>query len=172
VESDLLLEAYLRQLHLTHFLKYYRPFAADAARSNQDHVRYLLARAIQFFLPGIPQVYYVGLLAGRNDLDLLARTRVGRDINRRHYTRGEIDEALQRPVVADLCELIRMRNSHPAFAGEFELVDTPDESLEMRWTAGDAVATLRVDLHSGAHCIELQGTEQPQFQLLKATVIA
>ena len=33
--------------------------------------RYLLARAIQFFLPGIPQVYYVGLLAGHNDMPLL-----------------------------------------------------------------------------------------------------
>jgi DNA replication protein DnaC len=45
--SDALLESYLRQLHLTHFVKYYRPFAADAARSNQDHVRYLLALAEQ-----------------------------------------------------------------------------------------------------------------------------
>ena len=47
MDSDLLLESYLRQLHLPHFLKYYRPFAADAARSNQDHVRYLLALAEQ-----------------------------------------------------------------------------------------------------------------------------
>ena len=47
---------------------------------------YLVARAIQFFVPGIPQVYYVGLLAGTNDMDLLARTKVGRDINRHYYT--------------------------------------------------------------------------------------
>jgi DNA replication protein DnaC len=45
--SDALLESYLRQLHLTSFVKYYQPFAADAARSNQDHVRYLLALAEQ-----------------------------------------------------------------------------------------------------------------------------
>ena len=32
---------------------------------------YLVARAIQCFVPGIPQIYYVGLLAGTNDLDLL-----------------------------------------------------------------------------------------------------
>ncbi len=42
-----------------------------------DDRDYLLARAIQFFAPGIPQIYYVGLLAGRNDLDLLQRTGVG-----------------------------------------------------------------------------------------------
>jgi DNA replication protein DnaC len=47
MESDALLETYLHQLHLTNFVKYYRPFAADAARSNQDHVRYLLALAEQ-----------------------------------------------------------------------------------------------------------------------------
>ena len=49
---------------------------------------YLIARAIQCFVPGIPQIYYVGLLAGANDLDLLRRTRVGRDINRRVLRRG------------------------------------------------------------------------------------
>lgn len=138
----------------------------------RDDLRYLLARAIQFFLPGIPQVYYVGLLAGHNDMELLARTRVGRDINRRHYTRGEIDEALQRPVVADLCELIRLRNTHPAFQGSFQMSDTPEDVLELRWTHGESVATLRVDLHSAAHRIECVGDEQPQFQLLNVTVTA
>ena len=34
-------------------------------------MNYLVARAIQFFVPGIPQVYYVGLLAGTNDMELL-----------------------------------------------------------------------------------------------------
>ena len=47
MESNALLESYLHQLHLANFIKYYRPFAADAARSNQDHVRYLLALAEQ-----------------------------------------------------------------------------------------------------------------------------
>lgn len=37
----------------------------SALHGNPKH--YLLARAIQFFTPGLPMVYYVGLLAGRND---------------------------------------------------------------------------------------------------------
>ena len=41
-------------------------------RNDRD---YLIARAIQFFAPGIPQVYYVGLLAGTNDMELLAETK-------------------------------------------------------------------------------------------------
>jgi DNA replication protein DnaC len=45
VEANLLLEAYLKQLHLPGFLRSYRSFAADAARNNEDPVRYLLALA-------------------------------------------------------------------------------------------------------------------------------
>ena len=37
----------------------------SALEGNPRH--YLMARAIQFWTPGIPMVYYVGLLAGRND---------------------------------------------------------------------------------------------------------
>jgi DNA replication protein DnaC len=47
MEADLLLETYLRQLHLPGFLRSYRSFAADAVRNNEGHVRYLLALAEQ-----------------------------------------------------------------------------------------------------------------------------
>jgi len=45
--ANLLLEAYLKQLHLPSFAKNYQQFAADAAQNNEDHVRYLLALAEQ-----------------------------------------------------------------------------------------------------------------------------
>src|SRR6185503_310862 len=79
---------------------------------GRDDLSYLLARAIQFFLPGIPQVYYVGLFAGHNDMELLARTGIGRDINRHFYDSAEIERASRTPVVRDLMALIRLRNSH------------------------------------------------------------
>jgi len=56
-------------------------------------------RAIQFFLPGVPQVCDVGLLAGESDMAPLRRTGVGRDIYRQHCSRREIDRALDQPVV-------------------------------------------------------------------------
>jgi sucrose phosphorylase len=121
---------------------------------GRDDLAYLLCRAIQFFLPGVPQVYYVGLLAGGNDMPLLERTGVGRDINRHYYTRDEIVEALERPVVADLCGLIRLRNAHPAFGGTFELAPSPDDVLDLRWRNGREVASLRIDLRSLAHRLE------------------
>ncbi len=113
---------------------------------GRDDRAYLIARAIQFFAPGIPQVYYTGLLAGHNDLALLARTQVGRDINRHHYTAPEITAALARPVVQDLLALIRLRNTHPAFAGEFVIVESPETVLHLRWTHAAETISLAVDL--------------------------
>jgi sucrose phosphorylase len=116
---------------------------------GRDDRAYLLARAIQFFLPGTPQVYYVGLLAGHNDMALLARSGVGRDINRHFYTSAEIQANLRRPVVRSLLELIRLRNECPAFNGRFELEDTADERLRLRWISGRDYALLDADLASG-----------------------
>jgi sucrose phosphorylase len=121
---------------------------------GRDDLKYLLCRAIQFFLPGVPQVYYVGLLAGSNDMQLLARTRVGRDINRRYYTRSEIDHALERPVVAGLFELIRLRNSHPAFNGIFEKAPSAEEVLDLRWRNGEEFARLHIDLRTCAYRLD------------------
>lgn len=85
-----------------------------------DDQLYLAARVIQFFTPGIPQVYYVGALAGANDLDLLERTGVGRDINRHHYSELEAERALQRPVVQKLLALCRLRSTVRAFDGALD----------------------------------------------------
>lgn len=118
---------------------------------GRDETAYLLARAVQFFLPGVPQVYYVGLLAGHNDMDLLARTQVGRDINRHHYVEDEIARDCERPVVRRLIELIRLRNRHPAFGGEFSLQAGGDAELHLRWQQGADWVALRVDFASLAH---------------------
>lgn len=107
---------------------------------------YLVARAIQCFLPGIPQIYYVGLLAGTNDLDLLRRTGEGRDINRHYYTAAELQTALTRPVVQSLVSLLRMRNTHAAFGGEFHLKATDPTRLAVAWENGASSARLDVDL--------------------------
>jgi sucrose phosphorylase len=122
------------------------------ALGRNDH-DYLLARAIQFFAPGVPQVYYVGLLAGENDMTLLTKSGVGRDINRHHYTAEEIEQAIQRPVVQSLFELIRFRNRHPAFDGTFSLPETGDSEITLRWDHGDAWVMLEVNFASDSYSI-------------------
>lgn len=126
---------------------------------GRDDARYLLARAIQFFLPGIPQIYYVGLLAGQNDMELLARTGTGRDINRHFYGPGELEQALQKPVVQDLIRLIRLRNSHPAFQGQFHLKSGPDHSISLRWVRGADIAHLRVCFDDLRYGLEVSGKD-------------
>src|SRR5437867_2044026 len=100
---------------------------------GRDDDAYLIARALQLFTPGIPQVYYVGLLAGRNDMELLRRTAVGRDINRHYYTSEELQQQLARPTVRTLMKLLRFRNTHPAFAGEFHLLSSADDHILLEW---------------------------------------
>lgn len=109
---------------------------------------YLIARAIQCFVPGVPQIYYVGLLAGGNDLELLRRTGVGRDINRHYYTPVELRQHLARPVVQSLVALLRIRNSHLAFGGTFHVTTPTPDRISLEWTNDGVFARLDVDLTS------------------------
>jgi sucrose phosphorylase len=120
---------------------------------GRDDVSYLIARAIHLFTPGTPQVYYVGLLAGENDMELVERTGVGRDINRHYYSRDEVLAALQRPVVSRLMELIRLRNSLTVFDGKFLIEECPQDELVLRWESVPSFAELRVDARRGCATI-------------------
>lgn len=123
---------------------------------GRDDERYLAARAIQFFTPGIPQVYYVGALAGGNDVDLLTRTGVGRDINRRYYSDAELTDALERPVVRGLLGLCRFRNELAAFDGHLDVsLDGSRLTMTRRGVqAPESWATLQVDLATGKSELE------------------
>jgi sucrose phosphorylase len=115
-----------------------------AALGHAD-AAYLVARAVQLFLPGTPQIYYVGLLAGRNDVDLVRRTRVGRDINRHYYTPAELESAVALPVVKTLFELIRVRNATRAIGGRFTMLPSRSSQLAFRWQDGSAVCEFLAD---------------------------
>jgi sucrose phosphorylase len=106
---------------------------------------YLIARAVQFFVPGVPQIYYVGLLAGTNDMELFARTRVGRDVNRHYFTPAEIQSAVADPVVRNLLALIDLRNTHPAFEGQVQVESPFNHALTITWKSERHLAKLEVD---------------------------
>ncbi|MDO4292520.1 MAG: sucrose phosphorylase [Eubacteriales bacterium] len=113
---------------------------------GEDDQAYLLARAIQFFAPGVPQVYYMGLLAGKNDYELMRRTDFPRNISRHNYTLEEIGREAERPVVKKLCALMRMRNEYPAFDGAVQVSELPDDQLELVRESNGCRAVLRADL--------------------------
>jgi|SRR5437660_7307980 len=99
----------------------------------------MIARAIQFFPPGIPRVYYMGLLAGN-----------GRNINRHYYCRDEVAAAPKQPVVADLLALIRLRSSDPAFNRAFEAAAPDDMTLRLTWALGPHCADLVVGVRAAS----------------------
>ena len=121
---------------------------------GRDDDQYVLARLLQLLLPGVPQIYYMGLLAGQNDVELLTKTGVGRDINRHYYSNAEATEALDQPVVKRLLELFKMRASHPAFNGTFELFPSADTELSVRWVNGDDHLSAHIDFAAAAFTID------------------
>jgi len=118
----------------------------SALECNEDS--YIAARTIQFFAPGIPQVYYVGLLAGENDVELVEQTQNGRDVNRHNYDLNEIRVEIKKPVVRRLLELMKFRNSYSAFDGKFSIEETPENQLSLTWQNGDFRANAHIDLES------------------------
>lgn len=114
----------------------------------QSDDAYLAARAIQLFVPGIPQIYYVGLLAGENDMARVLETGEGREINRHNFTEAEVKEALKKQVTQRLIKLIQFRNEHPAFDGQFSVLDSTASELHLSWTNNEHAAELQVQLHT------------------------
>ncbi len=112
---------------------------------GQDDDLYIMARALQFFAPGVPQVYYAGFLAEANAMELLQRTKVGRDINRPYFDESSVKVALERPVVQRLIRLIRFRNEHFAFQGDFEQRHEGGERYCFTWKNLKAMVELIVD---------------------------
>ncbi len=137
----------------------------SALGDNDD--AYLLSRAIQFFAPGIPQVYYVGLLAGSNDIELLEKTKQGRNINRHYYTKEEIEENLRRPVVKRLFKLMEFRNTYPAFNGDITISEPKGENdLEIIRKNAEYKVVLRADLKTHRFEITYYDTPSGSFKQL------
>ena len=125
---------------------------------GSDDTAHFLARLVQVLCPGIPQVYYAGLLAAPNDMELLRSTGVGRDINRPYYDEASLAAALDREVVRDTLALLRWRTAnHELFEGECGLLDTPSHVFGLRWTAGVRVLEASVDVAARTFRVELDG---------------
>ena len=128
---------------------------------GDDDIKYFLARLIQAFAPGIPQVYYVGLLAGKNDLKLLEETKEGRNINRHYYSNEEIAEEVQRPVVKALLNLFSFRNRSEAFdlEGTIEVGTPTAHSIVIKRQNKDksVTAVAEIDLQSQTYQVVENG---------------
>ncbi|MGT2924416.1 sucrose phosphorylase [Streptococcus caviae] len=129
---------------------------------GDDDRKYFIARLIQAFAPGIPQVYYVGFLAGRNDLELLEQTKEGRNINRHYYTSEEIAQEVERPVVKALLKLFTYRNQSAAFDLDGSIsVTNPDENTVII-TRRNAAETVEAKAEINLKTLDYRVTENDQ----------
>ncbi|MFP4154425.1 MAG: glycosidase [Halothiobacillaceae bacterium] len=129
-------------------IAYYQVNATYFSALGEDEQKLRLARAIQLFMPGIPQVWYLDLFAGRNDYAAADRGGVAshKEINRTTLTTEMVEEGLRRPVVRDQLDMMRLRNTVAAFNGSLQVARTPEHKLEMTWSCDDEQITLTADL--------------------------
>lgn len=120
----------------------------DAAGGDDALV---VARAIQMFSPGRPQVYYQGLLGRPNDHCAVEVTGEGRAINRTNFSLTGARDALRSDVAGRQCELLRLRSSHRAFeADQPSIAQVSPTAFSIRWEHGDSWCQLEADL-AGPH---------------------
>ena len=135
---------------------YYQVNATYYSALGASDEKMLLARAIQMFMPGKPQVWYLDLFAGKNDHEAVQRAGESghKEINRTNLSTDQITEGLKKDVVQKQLALIRMRNTHKAFSEGAEVaISGGERSLEIRWEYNSAFATLYVNFESGTYTI-------------------
>jgi sucrose phosphorylase len=140
------------------FKKAYQLYATYFSALHENEQAYLMARAVQFFAPGIPQVYYVGLLAGENDYDALEQNDDHRSINRHNYSVSELEACAEKEVVKKLTALMRFRNTCEAFDGDLTVTESADGMLKMVRTGTKERAELLCDFKT--YEFSIQYTEQ------------
>ena len=136
---------------------YYQVNATYYSALGDDDKKMLFARAIQMFMPGKPQVWYLDLFAGRNDHEAVKRAGAGghKEINRTNLTMDQIADAMNKDVVKKQLELLRFRNTNPAFGFDAKLDIKLDGSVMIfTWTNGENKASLKADFSDYSFTIE------------------
>ena len=127
---------------------YYQVNATYYSALGEDDKKMLLARAIQMFMPGKPQVWYLDLFAGKNDHEAVKRAGAAghKEINRTNLSPEEMEKRLASDVVSKQIELLRFRNTCPAFSFDAEFkVETDGTKMTMTWNNQGHTASLKVD---------------------------
>ena len=128
---------------------YYQVNATYYSALGEDDRRMLLARALQLFMPGKPQVWYLDLFAGKNDYAAMERAGAGghKEINRTNLSKEAMAAALEKPVVQRQLELLKLRAACPVFQeGAAITVKAEGSTLTMAWEKGGQIAALKADL--------------------------
>lgn len=139
---------YIKDLHGAKNM-YYQVNATYYSALGENDAKMLLARAMQLFMPGKPQVWYLDIFAGKNDYEAVKRAGAGghKEINRSNLSMADVEEALKREVVKKQLEMLRFRNQFPAFDFDSEIsVKTDENQVAFIWRKDGYQAFLKADL--------------------------
>jgi sucrose phosphorylase len=140
---------YVKNLHGKKNM-YYQVNATYYSALGENDAKLLLARAIQIFMPGIPQVWYLDLFAGKNDHAAVEKAgQAGhKEINRTNLTLEAACKKLENKLVSQQLNLLRFRNKYPAFGFDatLEIPDSKPEILKLLWKNNGWAATLEANL--------------------------
>ena len=147
---------YVKDLHGAKNV-YYQVNATFYSALGENDRRMLASRAIQLFMPGKPQIWYLDLFAGKNDYDAMRKAGAGghKEINRTNLSLTDVEALLTKDVVTKQLELLRFRNTCPVFTEDAEItVDCNETIMTITWTNAAGSATLTVDFDKDSYKIE------------------
>lgn len=147
---------YVKDLHGAKNV-YYQVNATYFSALGESEQRMLMARAIQLFMPGKPQIWYLDLFAGKNDYEAMKRAGAGghKEINRTNLSLAEARELLDKPVVKKQLEMLRFRNTCPAFTEDAKItINCGDSKMNIIWANDKATAALYVDFEKETYEIK------------------
>ena len=147
-------------------ISYYQVNATYFSALGENEQKLALARAIQLFMPGIPQIWYLDIFAGANDYEGVEKA--GKDghkeINRTTLSMENIQEGLKKEVVLQQLEMLRLRNTSKAFSGTLEFGTTDENELHLVWRNEDEIAQLKANLTT--HEFTIQYTDAGELKNL------
>ncbi|MGB4661381.1 MAG: glycosidase [Mobilitalea sp.] len=147
---------YVKDLHGKTNL-YYQVNATYYSALGEDDDKLLLARAIQMFMPGKPQVWYLDLFAGKNDHDAVVKAGPNghKEINRTNLSLEQMQEDSKKQIVQKQLSLLTFRNTFPAFGFDAKLTVMESEPyiLKLKWENKGYSAVLEANLKESSFTI-------------------
>ncbi len=146
---------YVKNLHGQKNM-YYQVNATYYSALGEEPRKMLLARAIQMFMPGKPQVWYLDLFAGKNNHKAVELAGPGghKEINRTNLSLDELEVGIKEEVVKEQIRLLRLRKINPIFDKNAKIdIMSKDNKLSITWTYNEKSISLQADLKTYSYDI-------------------
>ncbi|TWO33788.1 sucrose phosphorylase [Seonamhaeicola sediminis] len=146
-------------------ISYYQVNATFFSALGEDEQKLLLARAIQLFMPGIPQIWYLDIFAGKNDYEAVDKAGSGghKEINRTTLSMQDIEEGLSKNIVLNQLKLLKLRNTSKAFSGSVRFNETSNKIVDIKWVNKNEFAHLKANLDTYSFIINYSEAGETKF---------